>query len=163
MLRDSLTGLFNHTTIRERLSQEVARSVRQNQPLALAMLDLDHFKVVNDTYGHATGDRVIKSLSHMLSRRLRHADIVGRYGGEEFIAILPNSNGQVAMQVMDELRLSFSQIRYISDNHEFNVTISCGIATFPEHQTPASLSEAADQAMYIAKRSGRNRVVLADS
>jgi diguanylate cyclase (GGDEF)-like protein len=162
MLRDSLTGLFNHTTIRERLSQEVARAVRQNQPLALAMMDIDHFKTINDTYGHATGDRVIKSLSHMLSRRLRQADIVGRYGGEEFVAILPNSTGQVAMQVMDELRESFSQVRHIFESHEFTVTLSCGVATFPEHQTPASLSEAADQAMYVAKRAGRNRVLLAE-
>jgi len=163
MLRDSLTGLFNHTTIRERLGQEIARVARQNQPLALVMIDIDHFKSVNDTYGHATGDRVIKSLTHMLSHRLRQSDIVGRYGGDEFVAILPNSNGQVAWQIMDELRKSFSQVRHIFEGHEFAVTLSCGIATFPERQTPASLSEAADQAMYVAKKMGRNRVTLADS
>ncbi len=157
---DSLTGLLNHTTIRERLSQELSRAARQGTPLALAMIDIDHFKTVNDTYGHATGDRVLKSLSHMLSRRLRNSDIIGRYGGEEFVIILPNTEREAALRLMDTLRDAFGAVRHISDGNEFCITFSCGIATFPERQTPSGLSEAADQALYQAKQMGRNRVVL---
>ena len=162
MLRDSLTGLYNHTSIRERLVQESARAVRNNQPLALAMMDIDYFKKVNDTYGHATGDRVLKALAHMLTRRMRQSDIIGRYGGEEFLIILPNTDKQTARQILDELREAFALVRHTADNTEFNVTFSCGVASFPKHQTPAALSEAADRAMYAAKAQGRNRVALSE-
>jgi diguanylate cyclase (GGDEF)-like protein len=162
MLRDSLTGLLNHTTLRERLGQEMARTVRQNQPLALGMIDLDHFKKVNDTYGHATGDRILKSLARMLTHRLRQSDIIGRYGGEEFVVIMPNTSGLMAWQVLQELGEVFSQVKHLSEGREFTVTFSCGVAASPHYQTPAALSEAADRAMYVAKRGGRNQVVLAD-
>ena len=162
MLRDSLTGLYNHTIIRERLGQEVARATRNNQPLALAMIDIDLFKKVNDTYGHATGDRVLKALAHLFTRRLRQSDVIGRYGGEEFVAILPNTSGEAACQVIDELRETFAQVRHISEGQAFGVTFSCGAATTPQYQTPAALSEAADRALYRAKSEGRNRVVLAE-
>ena len=161
MHRDSLTGLLNHTNIRERLVQEIANSARNSQTLGLAMIDIDNFKKVNDIYGHSTGDRVLKALTHMLTRRLRQSDIIGRYGGEEFVVILPNTDEKTAFQVMNELREAFSQVRHISDGNEFNVTFSCGIAIFPKQQTPTALSETADRAMYIAKRQGRNQVVLA--
>ncbi len=162
MLRDSLTGLLNHTSIRERLGQELARSARNSQPLALAMIDIDHFKKVNDTYGHAVGDRILKALTHMLMRRLRQSDIIGRYGGEEFIVILPNTDEKTAFQLLNELREAFSLVRHLGGGNEFKVTFSCGVATFPKQQTPTALSEAADRAMYAAKRQGRNRVLLAD-
>lgn len=162
MLRDSLTGLYNHTSIRERLGQEVARAVRNNQPLAMTMIDIDHFKKVNDTYGHATGDRVLKALAHMLTRRLRQSDIIGRYGGEEFVVILSNIDEEAAFNTLNELREAFSQIRHTSGKDEFNVTFSCGVACFPKYQTPAALSEASDRAMYAAKQQGRNKVVLAE-
>ncbi len=162
MQRDSLTGLLNHTSIRERLKQEIAYSARNSQSLALAMIDVDNFKKVNDTYGHATGDRILKALTHMLVRRLRQSDIIGRYGGEEFVVILSNTDEKAAFQVVNEVREAFSLVRHISDGNEFNVTFSCGVATFPKQQTPASLSEAADRAMYAAKQQGRNQVVLAE-
>jgi diguanylate cyclase (GGDEF)-like protein len=162
MLRDSLTGLLNHTSVRERLGQEIVLSARNSQPLALAMIDIDNFKKVNDTYGHATGDRVLKALTHIFTRRLRQSDIIGRYGGEEFVVILPNTDEKAALQTLDELREAFSLVRHISDGREFNVTFSCGVASFPRQQTPATLSEAADRAMYVAKRQGRNQVVLAE-
>jgi diguanylate cyclase (GGDEF)-like protein len=161
MLRDSLTGLYNHTSIRERLGQEVVRSARNDQSLAMTMIDIDNFKNVNDTYGHATGDRVLKALTHMFTRRLRQSDIIGRYGGEEFVVILPNTDEETAFQVIDELREAFSLVRHISEGQEFSVTFSCGVATFPKQQTPASLSEAADRALYTAKRQGRHQVVMA--
>ncbi len=162
MLRDSLTGLFNHTTIRERLNQEVAHASRENKPLSLAMIDIDKFKNVNDAYGHGTGDRVLKSLSHMLSHRLRRSDIVGRYGGEEFVIIFPKTDGMAAVNLVNELRESFGQVSHVAGNDKFSVTFSCGIASFPNRKTASALSEAADQALYAAKRNGRNMVVLAD-
>ncbi len=160
MLRDSLTGLFNHTKTRECLAQEVSRAARLGQPMAYAMLDLDHFKLVNDTYGHAAGDRVLRSLAQLLSRRLRSSDVVGRYGGEEFAIIFPNTSGQAAAGLMDELRVAFAKIRHRTGQAEFTATFSCGVAAYPDCATPAGLSEAADRALYAAKRQGRNQVAL---
>jgi diguanylate cyclase (GGDEF)-like protein len=162
MLRDSLTGLFNHTSILERLEREVAHSIRNHQPLAFAMLDMDYFKKVNDTYGHAAGDRALKALTHILTRRLRRSDIIGRYGGDEFVVILPNTDEATALQMFDELREAFSLVRHVNGGIEFSVTLSCGVAVFPKQQTPADLSEAADRALYVAKRQGRNQVALAE-
>jgi diguanylate cyclase (GGDEF)-like protein len=161
MLRDGLTGLFNHTTMREHLMQEINRAGRANQPFALAMLDIDEFKKVNDNYGHATGDKVLRSLAHMLSLRLRRTDIMGRYGGEEFIVILPNTTIPDALLLIDNLRESFAQIVHLSQGMEFRVTISGGVAGFPQLDNASDLSEAADRAMYCAKRQGRNRVTAA--
>jgi diguanylate cyclase (GGDEF)-like protein len=163
MVRDSLTGLYNHTSVRGRLAQEITRCDRQNSTLAVAMLDLDHFKEVNDTYGHPTGDTVLKSLARLLQQRLRHSDVVGRYGGEEFISILLDANKEDAYQVIDEIRQHFSKIQHYSSNQGvFTVTFSCGIATVPEFSTVHALIAAADQALYRAKANGRNQVVLAN-
>ncbi len=161
MVRDGLTGLYNHTTMREYLIQEVNRANRIDQPFSIAMIDIDFFKKVNDTHGHTTGDKVLRSLSLMLTRRLRRTDIIGRYGGEEFIIIFPNTTKETALALMNEMRESFAQIVHVTDGVEFHVTFSCGIAAFPEEKSPLALSEAADRAMYIAKRQGRNQVVMA--
>lgn len=162
MVRDSLTGLFNHTSVRGRLAQEITRCERQNGTLAVAMLDLDHFKEINDTFGHPTGDTVLKSLARLLQQRLRHSDIIGRYGGEEFISILLDVTQEDAYQVMEEIRQHFAKIQhYSSSQGVFTVTFSCGIAIFPEYNTVQSLIDAADQALYRAKADGRNLVVLA--
>jgi len=162
MLRDSLTGLFNHTSIRNRLGQEIARSARSNQPLTFAMVDIDNFKKVNDSHGHAAGDRVLKALSHLFTRRLRQSDIVGRYGGDEFVIVMPNTDETAALRILNDLREAFSLVRHSSMGNEFTTTLSCGLASFPKYQNVASLSEAADQAMYIAKRQGSNQVILAE-
>jgi len=161
MVRDSLTGLLNHTTIRDQLEREVARAKRQKTPLAYAMIDIDQFKQVNDTYGHPVGDRVIKSLSRLLKQRLRETDVVGRYGGEEFAVIMSNTDGQAAMKVMDEIRDAFSQLIHLADGKEFSATFSCGIAEAALFRDAIKLGDSADKALYEAKHAGRNRVELA--
>lgn len=162
MERDSLTGLLNHTKIKERLSIEVARANRKESTLAFAMIDIDCFKGVNDIFGHLSGDRVLKSLSRLLKQRLRKTDIIGRYGGEEFAVILPDTDAIGAAKVLNEIRCGFAKVRQLAqDNHEFSVTFSCGVAAFPEYGDANSLNEAADKALYQAKRSGRNQLALA--
>ena len=162
MIRDSLTGLLNHTSFRGQLKQELDRCNRQKTILALAMLDLDTFKNINDTYGHAVGDSVLKSLSRLLRQRLRKSDIIGRYGGEEFVVILLDVDSESAYKVMDGIREHFAEIQHFApDKGFFSVTFSCGIATFPEFTNATLISDAADQAMYRAKAAGRNQVMTA--
>lgn len=161
MQRDSLTGLLNHTKSKEFLDIELARAERENCPLTFAMVDIDHFKKVNDSYGHPVGDRVIKSIARLLQQRLRRSDIVGRYGGEEFAVILFNTSGETAARVMDDLREAFSQIRHQADLAEFSTTFSCGLAEFHPGMSANELANAADKALYEAKHRGRNRIILA--
>ncbi|MCK5295476.1 MAG: diguanylate cyclase [Alphaproteobacteria bacterium] len=161
MIKDSLTGLFNHATILEQLTQEVALSKRQNGKLVFAMIDLDHFKAVNDTYGHSAGDRVLVSLARLLKQRLRSSDVIGRYGGEEFSIIFPDTDVESAMVVVDELRISFSEIQHYFNEDSFSVTFSCGLASFPTHLNTASIIDSADKAMYIAKEE-RNKIVASE-
>lgn len=161
MARDTLTGLANHTRITERLGGEVARCADGEGELAFALIDIDHFRSVNETHGYATGDRVIKCLSRVLRDLSSRLDVTGRYGGEEFAVILPDSDGVTAAQRFDELRERFAQIRQITDEGDFSVTISCGISTFPQFGDVASLVSSAERALERAKRAGRNRVVTA--
>ena len=159
--RDSMTGLANHTKVKEQLEAEVHRAERDGLPLSFAMVDIDHFKSVNDTYGHWTGDVVIKTISQVLRQRLRKTDIVGRYGGEEFAIILSNTNIAAAERVMDEIRKGFTNICHVSDDKKFYLTFSCGIAGCPPIDDPATLIKSADEALYVAKNRGRNQVVVA--
>ncbi len=162
MVRDSLTNLLNHTAFRSALSQEVIRCKRQNLGMALAMMDIDHFKLVNDTYGHAAGDSALKGLSRLLQQRLRRSDIVGRYGGDEFVALLVDCDADRALKIMDEIRVHFSEIEFnLSVGRSVALTFSCGISTFPEYQSAEGLSDSADQALYLAKAGQRNRVIVA--
>ncbi|MFZ5523422.1 MAG: GGDEF domain-containing response regulator [Pseudomonadota bacterium] len=160
MVRDSLTGLLNHTAIKDHLDSEVARAIRQNKPLSFAMIDIDHFKQVNDNYGHPAGDRVIKSVSRLIKQRLRATDLVGRYGGEEFAVVLVDADGTAATKVLDTIRNDFSRLRHLTDGKEFSVTFSCGIADVAQYQDAKKLSDAADKALYKAKHAGRNQVAL---
>ncbi len=162
MVRDSLTNLLNHTSFRNVLTQEVNRCKRQNATLALAMIDIDHFKMVNDKYGHAAGDSALRAMSRLLKQRLRKSDIVGRYGGDEFVALLIDCEAEQALRIMDNIRIHFSEIEfYPNASKSLYLTFSCGISTFPTYQSAESLSDSADQALYIAKAGQRNRVIIA--
>jgi diguanylate cyclase (GGDEF)-like protein len=158
MLCDSLTGLLNHVAFKLRLESELARAQRQNAPLAVAMIDIDHFKSVNDRFGHPAGDRVIKALSRLMTLRLRKSDIVGRYGGEEFAVVLPDTSIEDALPVIDKLRDEFSRLAFRRDGDAFSCTLSAGLAGATPNEDPAELLAAADKALYDAKHGGRNRV-----
>ncbi|MBX3639388.1 MAG: diguanylate cyclase [Nitrosomonas sp.] len=160
MVHDGLTGLFNHTAIKEQLSREIVRSNRLKTPLSFAMVDVDFFKKVNDKHGHAAGDRVLKSLARLLKQRLRGTDIVGRYGGEEFAVIMTDTDAPDASKVIDEIRKVFSRLIHMSDNKEFTVTFSCGIADIQHFPDAKSVSNAADKSLHKAKKKGRNQVMI---
>lgn len=160
MVRDSLTGLLNHTAIKDQLRREITRSNRLKTPLSFAMVDVDFFKKVNDAFGHAAGDRILKSLARLLKQRLRGTDIVGRYGGEEFAVILTDTHAPDAAKVINEIRKVFSHLLHMSDNREFNVTFSCGIADIQHFPDVESISGAADKGLDDAKKKGRNQVVV---
>lgn len=161
MERDSLTGLLNHSNLKEQLIREKMRAERTGNDLCFAMIDLDLFKKVNDTYGHLTGDKVLKSLSRILLERLRRTDIIGRYGGEEFGIILLNTSLENAEGVLNEIRENFSRVRHQAEDKEFFVTFSCGIACFPDYQDTDQITQEADRALYNAKEKGRNKVLVA--
>ncbi|MBD2838515.1 PleD family two-component system response regulator [Pseudomonas sp. JM0905a] len=160
MVRDSLTGLFNHTHTLQLLEDASSRARREGKPLCFAMLDIDHFKKVNDTYGHPMGDRVIKSLALFLKQRLRKTDHIGRYGGEEFAVVLPDTDLEAAHRVLEEIRRRFAEIRYPAQPNDLTCTFSCGIAQLRDGLDINQLSKQADEALYRAKHGGRNRVEL---
>lgn len=163
MIRDSLTGLLNHTAIKDMLDVQLAWAIRHKKPLSFAMIDIDHFKRVNDNYGHPAGDRVIKSLARLLKQRLCSSDLVGRYGGEEFAVVLVDADAGQAMKVLDTIRVDFSQLFHLAEDKRFKVTFSCGIADTSRFPDLTRLSNAADKALYKAKHAGRNQIRLADS
>lgn len=160
MTKDSLTGLLKHSLIKEQIALDFARGRRDNKPLCVAMLDIDHFKVVNDNYGHAMGDQVIKALAHLLKRRLRKTDSIGRYGGEEFAVTLPNCDLQAAFELLEDIRNRFKEIQFNAENKQFSVALSGGVVQAKEFENASDMLVAADEALYKAKRGGRDRVVM---
>ncbi len=160
---DSLTGLLNHTSIMASLDNEVARTSRNGEPLSFVMLDIDNFKKINDSYGHAVGDSVLKGLSRLLLQRLRKTDFVGRYGGEEFAIIMPETPLLDAAKVMDEVRQLFSETMHCTGDKEFSATFSCGVAELLSLTGSGELRELADQRLYRAKHEGRNRIISSDT
>lgn len=160
MIRDSLTGALNHAMIKELLAGEMARVQRFQAPACFVMIDIDHFKQVNDTYGHPAGDQVIKALARLLQQQLRRTDHIGRYGGEEFAVIMPRTDVADAMSRVEALRELFAAIPHRAGDTTFTTTFSAGIAVSGRGYD-ATMSEAADAALYAAKRAGRNRVHLA--
>lgn len=160
MILDGPTGLLNHTAIKEELAREVIRSNRLNTPLSFATIDVDCFKKLNDNYGYAAGDRVVKSLARLLKQRLRETDVVGRYGGDEFSVILNDTDAASAAKVIDEIRSVFNRSMHLSQDDEFFVSFSCGIADLAHFSDVTGLTEAAERAMFQAKQRGRNKVVV---
>ncbi len=160
LLRDSLTGLFNHTHILQLLDDARNRAQKTQQPMCFVMIDIDHFKQVNDTYGHLVGDKVIKSLALFLKQRLRRTDSIGRYGGEEFAVILPNTDAESAQKVINDIRQRFSQIRFATDARDLMCTFSAGIFAYDGQADTVALTVLADQALYAAKHAGRNTVEI---
>lgn len=163
-LRDPLTGLHNRRHLSEALPGALARCARRKQPLTLVMIDIDHFKHVNDTCGHAAGDAMLIALARLLQGHVRRGDTVCRMGGEEFLLVLENAALERAWARMQALRVAFADLVVMHETLALHATISCGLAALPEHGRDApSLIEAADRALYAAKAAGRNQLQAAPS
>lgn len=162
-LRDPLTGLYNRRYLSETLPRELSRANRKNQPVSVVMMDIDHFKQLNDAHGHGAGDLVLKELGALLRGHMRGEDIACRFGGEEFVAILPGTSLETAVQRAEQWRLAFQAMRLPYEGQALQATLSFGIASFPRHgMTDEELLFKADDALYQAKRSGRNRVMVCE-
>ncbi|MGF6094840.1 GGDEF domain-containing protein [Pseudomonas sp. 18175] len=162
-LRDVLTGILNRRAILERFTQELERARRDRSSLAVAMVDIDHFKQINDVHGHLAGDEVIRHCANHLSQRLRSTDSIGRYGGEEFLLLLPCTHPEAARTVLDELRtsLALAPALYAEASIELRISIGVCCDVPDDADTSASLLARADAALYEAKASGRNTVRFA--
>jgi len=160
-IRDPLTGLHNRHYLKETLGRELSRALRERYVISFMLLDIDHFKNVNDTYGHTAGDSVLKELADHLAEFTRTGDIVCRYGGEEFLVVFPNTKEQDAFFIADRLRESIQKSPIYVEHNKISITISAGISEFPrDGQYEATVLEAADKALYNSKHSGRNRVSI---
>ena len=163
-IRDSLTNLFNRRFMEIALDRELRRAVRHQKHLAVLMLDLDHFKLLNDTYGHEAGDVVLREIAGVMRQAVRSEDTVCRYGGEEFVAILPELGPEEALSRAESIRHLVSELRIYHRGESLReVTISIGVAVYPHNgESPEQILSLADRALYEAKHLGRNRVVLAE-
>jgi diguanylate cyclase (GGDEF)-like protein len=158
--RDGLTGLFNRRELDSKLGEELARCKRYGHALSLLLVDLDHFKVINDSYGHPAGDKVLRGIADIIRGPARRSDVVARYGGEEFAVIMPETEKSGAQVFAERIRLAVAGHTFSIDNKPpLNVTVSVGVAGFPgDAGTDAALIAAADSALYDAKRAGRDCV-----
>lgn len=160
---DGLTGLYNRGFWEEQFVLEFKRDKRSESPTSLVMLDIDHFKKVNDTYGHPAGDAVIKALAGLIKKAIRETDLAGRYGGEEFAIILPDTPVANVEFVAERIRRLAEKLTVVHDEVEIKFTVSLGVAGFKhEYKDSTQWLDAADKALYQAKESGRNKMVLAD-
>jgi len=161
-MRDELTGLFNHRFLQEKLVEEFTRAVRYGHPLSCLMLDLDFFRPVNDKIGHALGDEILKEAAEILLTGSRLSDLISRFGGEEFVILLPHVDYQGAQELGERLRETFARHTFLSSTHQVNLTVSIGIASFPDDivKDRSDLLHFADQAVFRAKAGGRNQVCL---
>lgn len=160
-LRDSLTELPNRQAYNERVATEVQRWQRYGRPLTIAIFDIDYFKNINDSYGHQAGDRVIKVIGRSIANRLREVDFFCRYGGEEFVAVLPETDSHTALGVLDKVREAIAETAFNYKDQPMIITLSVGITEFKTGDTLDTAFDRADQALYTAKSSGRNRCYLA--
>lgn len=160
VITDSLTGLFNVSHMRYAISQEMERTRRQHQPTTFILLDVDHFKKFNDTYGHIVGDRVLIHLASIIKSAIRQIDVPCRYGGEEFGIILPSSPLLVGIQVAERIRKMICDTPLIHGNYELSITVSAGVAAFTDRQDDSvdNFIANTDKQLYMAKEKGRNQV-----
>lgn len=159
-IADGLTGIANRRAFEDAIQAEVRRAVRYGRPLSLVMFDLDHFKEVNDTYGHMAGDHVLKTVASVVRGRVREGDTFARYGGEEFAVLVPETPRAVAAQLAEAIRSSIANAQFLFEDRLIPVTVSLGVADVAgDIRTPHQLVNAADARLYEAKRGGRNRVV----
>jgi len=162
-IRDSLTGLYNRRFLDETLARELSRAERDKYSVSVVMLDLDHFKVFNDTFGHDVGDMMLKQLGKLLTTQVRAGDIACRYGGEEFVVVMPKASLSVARQRANDWRSKFESQILIHEGEVLNATLSAGVAVYPLHgNTSDEIIRKADHAMYVAKSAGRNQVITAE-
>jgi len=151
-MRDYLTGLFNRRYLDETMEREIARATRDARRLSVVMMDIDHFKGINDTYGHQAGDMVLIELAKLLQKLSRASDIACRYGGDEFVVVMPNASADQAFKRAEEWREAFAQMKFRTEEKKFKTTLSMGIATYSLHASSAQgVFQAADQALYQSK------------
>ena len=157
-IRDELTGLYNYRHFQGQLKAEVQRALRYQRPLSLIVADVDFFKAINDTLGHAEGDRALAGIARILAAKIRATDTGFRYGGEEFVVILPETHGEQALAVAERVRQGVEQAELVVGR---SVTVSAGVAEFRPTEDADALLRRTDSALYVAKRDGRNRVAMA--
>lgn len=157
---DEMTGIYNYRFMTRQLDSEIQRCVRYTKPLTVCVIDIDHFKKINDHYGHPVGDTVLKELSQILKECTRSVDFVGRYAGDEFLVIFPDTDMADAVRLCERIRSRVSEHAFMAQERFLNATVSIGVADFDlkRKKTSEALIEAADKCLYQAKRSGRNRV-----
>ena len=160
-LRDPLTDTGNRIAMDQTLEREIEMSRRHSQPLSLLMLDIDHFKQINDTYGHTAGDEVLKAVAASIKNQLRNVDMVFRFGGEEFLILLSNTSREAAAMVGERLRFAAQAQDYVAEGKMIELTVSIGCSTLLAGESAESLLRRADSALYVAKREGRNRLAMA--
>jgi len=162
-VRDPLTGLFNRRYLEESFDRDLERASRSQRPIGVIMLDLDHFKRVNDTFGHVAGDTVLRKVSEILLQSVRGGDIAARIGGEEFILVLPDASLEVTQGRAEQIRKAVAGCKPTHEGRSIgDITVSSGVAVVPTHgATRQGILQAADAALYLAKNSGRDRVVVA--
>ena len=158
---DGLTGAYSHAYLQESIALELENSIRHALPLSVVMIDLDDFKKINDTQGHLFGDRVLKEITETVNMSIRDGDILGRYGGEEFMVVMPGAAAEVARTVAERIRKSIARAMISDDKHGVRVTVSVGVATFEGRGKVDALRlvDDADKKLYEAKNSGKNKVV----
>ncbi|MGY2342143.1 GGDEF domain-containing protein [Pseudomonas sp. SDO5532_S415] len=160
-LRDPLTDTGNRIAMDQTLLREIEVSRRHLHPLSLLMLDIDHFKQINDTHGHSVGDEVLKAVAASIKQQLRNVDMVFRFGGEEFLIVLSNTNREAAALVGERLRLAVQTEEFVAEGRSIELTVSLGCSTLLPGESAESLLRRADNALYVAKREGRNRLTMA--